>query len=250
MQETSIENLYQILQEQMERSSSITQTSARHLLRHLVPEAVCSQSNFSVVDFGCGRRDWLKAAKLLGAGHLLGLETHGYKNSSPEGFNIQFVDLERPVILDRKFHLAICVEVAEHLNAAAAESLVKSLCTNAHCILFSAAIPGQGGIHHINEQPPAYWQRLFAVYGKICVDKRQLFWEDSEIAPWYRQNAFAFVDDHVLSKRERTFVVAQPAHLVHPEIFSMYAPKDEHVIFHYESNGFRADRIAFDDGNR
>jgi hypothetical protein len=51
------------------------------------------------------------------------------------------VDLRQPLPADRKFDLAISGEVAEHLPA----TLVGTLTSVSDVVLFSAAIPGQGG---------------------------------------------------------------------------------------------------------
>jgi hypothetical protein len=53
-----------------------------------------------------------------------------------------------------RFDLALCLEVAEHLPAAAGDSLVRRLASVGARILFSAAIPGQGGRNHVNEKWP------------------------------------------------------------------------------------------------
>jgi hypothetical protein len=70
-------------------------------------------------------------------------------------------DLKRPYRIDRAFDLVVSLEVAEHLPADCAETLVDSLTGLGSVVLFSAAIPYQGGEHHINEQWPEYWIRLF-----------------------------------------------------------------------------------------
>jgi hypothetical protein len=53
------------------------------------------------------------------------------------------------------------LECAEHLPAHRAAPLVEWLTKSAPIVVFSAAIPGQGGKGHINEQPPDYWNDLF-----------------------------------------------------------------------------------------
>ncbi len=63
------------------------------------------------------------------------------------------------------FDVAYCFEVAEHLPPDLGERLVGYLCAQAPQILFTAATPGQGGAGHVNEQPPAYWEELFARHG-------------------------------------------------------------------------------------
>jgi hypothetical protein len=61
--------------------------------------------------------------------------------------------------------LVICTEVAEHLPANVASQLVSHLVSLSDVILFTAATPGQGGRHHLNEQPHSYWVALFAQLG-------------------------------------------------------------------------------------
>src|SRR4029079_13889229 len=50
-------------------------------------------------------------------------------------------DLSKPLDLGRTFDLALALEVAEHLPASAAGTLVTSLTALAPVVLFSAAIP-------------------------------------------------------------------------------------------------------------
>src|SRR5205814_2387550 len=64
------------------------------------------------------------------------------------------------------FELALCWEVAEHLPPTAGDRLVGSI-RDVHPtrLVFTAAIPGQGGHGHINEQPPEYWRSRFDAVG-------------------------------------------------------------------------------------
>jgi hypothetical protein len=71
------------------------------------------------------------------------------------------VDLERPFTLERAFDCAVSLEVAEHVSAAHADQFVDSLIKFAPIVVFSAAIPFQGGFQHINEQWPDYWAERF-----------------------------------------------------------------------------------------
>jgi SAM-dependent methyltransferase len=60
------------------------------------------------------------------------------------------------------YDLVICTEVAEHLEAKHANTLVEScVAFAAGPIYFTAAPPGQGGTDHINEQEPLYWITKF-----------------------------------------------------------------------------------------
>jgi hypothetical protein len=57
------------------------------------------------------------------------------------------------------------LEVAEHLDAQAADEFVDNLVRHGRLILFSAALPGQGGERHINEQPLDDWRSRFLARG-------------------------------------------------------------------------------------
>jgi SAM-dependent methyltransferase len=149
----------------------------------------------SVVDFGCGIGTWLKAFKNCGAGEILGLNGEWcerellFKYIDENEF--QCIDLERPVHLNKTYDLVISLEVAEHLSEQAADTFVQSLVDAGKMILFSAAIPGQGGFNHVNEQWPSYWENKFQQHGYICYDViREKIKNDSRIDGWYKQNMF------------------------------------------------------------
>jgi len=62
-------------------------------------------------------------------------------------------------------------------------------------VLFSAAVPGQGGEHHVNEQPPEYWRSLFAERGYDCFDfLRARLRDRSDVRPWYRYNTLIYAN--------------------------------------------------------
>jgi SAM-dependent methyltransferase len=154
----------------------------------------------SAVDFGCGRGTWLKACLENGVETVLGLDGDYVALDklliNPNLFRT--VDLKQSVRLDRTFDLALCVEVAEHLPEKSARPLVESLAAAAPTVLFSAALPGQGGTSHVNEQWPAYWERLFAEQGMRKHDVlRPLIWHDRSIERWYRQNLYLFATNEM-----------------------------------------------------
>jgi hypothetical protein len=106
------------------------------------------------------------------------------------------VDVARPFELGRRFDLVQCLEVAEHLPEAASRVLVASLALHGDVVLFSAAPPGQGGAHHINEQPLEYWIERFAEHGLAAYDAvRPAVKDVAEIHPWYRYNTLLFAGE-------------------------------------------------------
>jgi 2-polyprenyl-3-methyl-5-hydroxy-6-metoxy-1,4-benzoquinol methylase len=62
----------------------------------------------------------------------------------------------------------ICTETGEHLPADEADGLVAFIASMAqHCIIWSAAPPGQLHDTHINLQPPEYWLEKFSALGWV-----------------------------------------------------------------------------------
>ena len=151
----------------------------------------------SVVDFGCGAGYWLKVAVDNGITDVCGLDGEYVARSGTLVIDENcFVpsDLSGKVDLRRKFDLAISVEVAEHIPTEYAETFVDNLCRHSDVILFSAAIQGQGGMHHVNEKPLSYWCGLFLCQGYDLLDcLRGKYWHEKNLPYWYRQNIVLFV---------------------------------------------------------
>jgi hypothetical protein len=150
----------------------------------------------SVVDFGCGTGTWLTWARQLGAPDVLGYEA---SRRAADSFDepdllIEIVDLEQRVNPNRRFDLAISLEVGEHLSRGRSETFVADLCRASDRVLFSAAIPGQGGLDHVNERWQSSWAALFAVQGYQPLDLvRPRIWDDEAIPIWYRQNILLYL---------------------------------------------------------
>ena len=202
-----------------ERDAIAARPSARSILP-LVFDFLHPQS---IVDVGCGLGTWLAVAEELGVSDYVGVD--GFTGEGelliPESSFVRR-DLTEPLSLGRTFDLAICLEVAEHLPEVAAMTLVRSLVQLSSVILFSAAIPGQGGVNHINEQWPNYWADLFAKEDYQPADQiRRKVWNNPEVAWWYSQNVVLYV-----SRAKRTLVASEPTDshllsLVHPKLFEL-----------------------------
>jgi len=146
-----------------------------------------------VADIGCGTGTFLAAS---GASYQFGIEGAWVTPDMLDHPAIVFQshDLEQRFTGSR-VDLALSLEVAEHLSPARAESFVADLCAMAPAILFSAAIPGQGGVGHVNEQWPSYWAAHFAAHRRLAYDVvRDKIWTDEAVPAWYRQNAILFLD--------------------------------------------------------
>jgi SAM-dependent methyltransferase len=160
--------------------------------RRVVPWLTERYAPQTVLDVGCGIGTWAAAFLEIGCDVLAidGAQMPDELLQIPrERFRV--IDFEREIDLPRRFDMAVCLEVAEHLTASAGQRLVNFLTRTADVIVFSAAIPGQGGYHHLTERWPHYWQELFAVHGYTCDDEiRWAYWDDESVEWWYRQNMF------------------------------------------------------------
>jgi hypothetical protein len=97
-------------------------------------------------------------------------------------------------------------------------------------ILFSAAVPGQGGLHHVNEQWQSYWASLFLDRGYDVFDAlRPRIWRNENVSFWYRQNAFVAVSRKNRPLVERLDQAAssefQLIDYIHPEMWASVHPE-------------------------
>jgi hypothetical protein len=158
----------------------------------------------SVLDVGCAEGVWLDAWRQAGVREVAGVDgTYVQADRlwiAPAEFTA--MDLARPFDLGRRFDVVQSLEVAEHVPEAAARDFVASIARHSGgLVLFSAAPPGQGGEHHVNERPYDYWRSLFQEHGFHAHDYlRPLIAGDPKISFWYRHNVFLYVADGMLDQ--------------------------------------------------
>jgi SAM-dependent methyltransferase len=181
----------------------------------------------SVVDVGCGTGAWLRAFSEAGIDDYLGIDG-GYVRVEqldipPDRFRA--MDLTRPISLERRYDLVLCLEVGEHIPPSDADGLVRSLTALGDTVLFSAAIPYQGGPEHVNEQWPEYWAEKFRTRGFAALDPfRDRLWLEDQVEPWFAQNLVLYVADaRVANERRLADELARSGttlrSLVHPRLY-------------------------------
>src|SRR6266403_1721923 len=179
----------------------------------------------SVVDVGCGDGSWLATFQKLGVSDILGIDgdyvEQDFLQIPPERFRP--MDLAKPFHLGRRFDLAISLEVAEHLPPETASAFVRSLTGAASAVLFSAAIPYQGGQNHINEKWPDQWAALFRENGYFPIDAvRKRIWQNDEVDWWYAQNTLLFAHGGLV---ERSLALKAALERTDSEQLSVVHPK-------------------------
>jgi SAM-dependent methyltransferase len=206
--------------------------------RIIVPIVLGFLQPKSVVDVGCGTGEFLSVFKEEGIKNIFGLDGP-WVNTDKLRIQKEYfkhVDLEKPVHINKKFDLAVSLEVAEHLSKDSATTFVNTLTSFSPIILFSAAIPFQGGLHHINEQWPEYWVNLFAKKNYVPIDCiRKKIWKNDDVSFWYSQNILLFVEKDYLKtdkKLEKEFEQTEPSALsiVHPKQYLHRAKILNHLV--------------------
>ena len=168
---------------------------------------------------------------------LLGLDGHYIKEDllviPKEKFLM--VNLDKGFQLPRKYELVISLEVAEHIQPSFAKQFIDSLCKTGDVILFSAAIPGQGGLNHLNEQYPAYWAKLFKQNEFSPYDCiRQEIWMNEKIDSCYRQNIFFYVKDE--AKQKYSSITKNGKSLLPMRSFPFYYEDKKQEVAELEKN--------------
>jgi len=201
----------------------------------------------SIVDVGCGVGAWLRAALDLGIPEVTGIDGDYVDRAMlmiPQD-RFRAAKLDEPIAIPGRFDLAMTTEVAEHLPPERGAGFVADLCKLSDVVIFSAAIPYQGGTNHINENWVEYWATHFAAHNYTPVDLiRPRVWYDPSVCWWYRQNLLIFASPNAL---HRFPVAAQakgkPLTMVHPELLLWASIRgrraDDGQIYNADQSYFR-----------
>ncbi|HME71940.1 MAG TPA: class I SAM-dependent methyltransferase [Myxococcota bacterium] len=152
----------------------------------------------SVLDVGCGRGAWMAEWMRRDVQEVDGVDGFyvdaNHLEVPRERFHAR--DISQPFRLSRSYDLVTCLEVAEHIDTGAADTLIDNLTSHGQLVLFSAAPPGQGGEYHVNERPYGYWRDKFASRGFHLFDfLRPRLLHQRNVEPWYRYNTLLFAHE-------------------------------------------------------
>lgn len=154
----------------------------------------------TMIDLGCGSGAMCKVAGRLGC------ISDGFDCAIDQMILGDNMSLHRTNLTDRhaiptglSADLVLCLEVAEHIAPGEGEeTLLQNVnVATADVLLFSAAVLGQGGCGHVNEQSHDYWRDKLTDLGLVedtsLTARLRYIW--SEVAPdawWYGQNVMVF----------------------------------------------------------
>lgn len=213
-------------------------TTEQHTMdapREIVPVIMDLIKPKSVVDVGCGIGTYTRVFKEKGA-NVLAIDGAWcdkkllFENIEKDEFIER--ELEETIELERKFDLVFSLEVAEHLSPERGEGFVRDLANLGDVIIFSAAIPKQGGQNHLNEQWPTYWEEKFNKIGYQMHDVlRPIFWDNDNIFWWYRQNIFLVTKENAelpfLKDLERNSI----RNIIHPGLLNdLFDPYEKNAL--------------------
>ena len=185
-----------------------SRASAKAVSALLMPEMRIA----SLLDVGAGHGAWAAEWMAAGVKDVLAVDGDYVRTDQLAIPAASFLahDLSTPLDLKRQFDLVQSLEVAEHLPEAKAGLFVDNLVRHGDVVLFSAAVPHQGGEHHVNEQPPEYWRRHFADRGFAVFDwVRPRLAQRREVKAWYRFNSYIYANEAGQKRLSQSILAAR-----------------------------------------
>jgi SAM-dependent methyltransferase len=151
----------------------------------------------SFIDIGCGLGGWTLEFEKRGLKDFMAVDhpkTPIEKLMFLNKQNFCPIDLEKHLPNTQKFDFGICIEVLEHFNEKRAKRILDFITDSTDLVLFSAAVPNQKGVGHINEQRHTYWHKIFESKGFNFYDgfKPGLYKFQNQIKFFHLQNLFIY----------------------------------------------------------
>lgn len=200
----------------------------------MMPIIISMLQPHSMVDLGCGQGIFCAEAKKYNV-EVLGIDGDyvDRKHLLINENEFYAYDLSKPLQLNKRFDLAISLEVAEHIEPECADIFIDNLTSLSDVIVFSAAIPMQGGTNHVNEQWPSYWNRKFEERGyKVSNCLRNIFWNNKNIGAIRRQNILLFVKEEAKEYKENFIDVVHPDFYMEKNVYIKSLQEEKKLLQH------------------
>ena len=129
---------------------------------------LCACALFGVpqkmLDVGCGTGAMVKIARMLGS-EAYGVDMHKHQNVGwlySHDLTTSFSMAEKN--LPSQYPMVVSIEVAEHIPKSKhdvfCDTIANHLMTQG-ILIFTSAVPGQGGEEHVGCEQPTYWRTKF-----------------------------------------------------------------------------------------
>ena len=155
-------------------------------------EVLCAVHSIqSLVDLGCGLGQYQRAL----ARNLF--TCHGYDGNPHTSWLTQgrcgMADLSVPLNLGRRYDMVLSLEVGEHIPPAFEDVYLGNVDRHAgRWVVLSWAVPGQGGLGHVNERPNAYIEERMHARGWVLSKQSTENLRMKATLPWFRNTVMAF----------------------------------------------------------
>lgn len=196
----------------------------------------------SVLDVGCGVGTWCAAFEANGVQHVHGLDGPWVERAKLQFPSERFIEFDfgtaakpfAPTGVASRYDLVTTFEFLEHIDAKHARDAVALMTKLSDVVVAGAAVPLQGGRHHVNEQWPDYWREQFAAFGFEAFDAlRPVLAHLKDIDGPYVQNSIVYVKSPMAEDLRARLsanvleALRRPAPWVHPVLFTKTKKKLE-----------------------
>ena len=163
----------------------------------------------SIIDVGCGPGHMVESLEIRGVDTFgIDISDAALRRTRKKGLEVERFDLRSEAPLPGgEYDLAVCCEVAEHIEEKYAASLVQKLTDVAPIVYMTAAEPdGPPGLFHVNEQEHDYWIRLMEAQGyhyeeDLTMDARRVLNKRSVVSHLARPLIFSANKNALPDKR-------------------------------------------------
>ena len=120
----------------------------------------------SMVDIGCGLGHTLKYFGARGC-DVLGIDgsVSAIEDNEVPGSVRRHDYTKDKLVIDKAYDMIWSAEFVEHVEEKYIANFMETFKAASKYILITHATPGQGGYHHVNEQPRDYWLDKFSEIG-------------------------------------------------------------------------------------
>ena len=164
---------------------------------HRLAECLKSMGVTKVLDVGCGPGNYVTEMRKIGI-EADGVDIDPRCKETPHCKQLDVTQFkgEPP-----RYPIVISLEVGEHIPAHLSWNYVSYITnTKPDMVIFSAAIPGQGGDGHINLQYKSYWVHRFDVNGYqfdfLATEELRGYMASGYHLGWFIQNVMVFTPKH------------------------------------------------------